>query len=283
MRILIMLLLFISFPLMANSQLSTQIHDIDMGPKGNEEPLIFLTSGDVVKIKQYDTKSLSELREAIKKKTWFLITLNDRREIISMEVIPSPLPEISTEKMMTVQTDEGVYRPSILKSLEVARVFFADTRTNPKESQCFNRAHAWTYDWRIKHKLYSSKVWLYFTRRFIRKHKFQWWFHVAPMVHVNINGEVKERILDIKYARGPIKLKTWTDIFMRDYANCPVVEKYSDQADHPESGSCFIMKSSMYYYQPVDLEQRDLTGIEKSSWVEPEVKQAFLEALEITL
>ena len=280
MRFLLLLLFIVSFPLMANTQLSTQIHDIDMGAQGNEEPLIFLTSGDVVRFKHFDKNVMLQLRDGIKKKTWFLITLNEKREILKLEEIAPPLPA-STEKMLHFL--DAPYRPSYLKSLDQARAMFFEARTNQKESQCFNRAHVWAYDWRIKHQLYSSKVWLFFTRKYIRKFKFQWWFHVSPMVHVNINGEMKERIMDVKYARGPIKLKTWTDIFMRDYADCPVVEKYTDHANYPESGTCFVMKSSMYYYQPVDLEQRDLTGIEKSHWMEPEVKQAFLEAMDITL
>lgn len=280
MRFLFLLLLIISFPIMANTQLSTQIHDIDMGVQGNEEPLIFLTSGDVVRFKTWDKNILLQVREAIKKKTWFLITLNEKREILTLEEIPAPT---TTSEVKMLPFADAPYQPSYLKSMDQARAFFYEARTNPKESQCFNRAHVWAYDWRIKHQLYSSKAWLFFTRKYIRKYKFQWWFHVSPMVHVNINGDVKERIMDVKYARGPIKLKTWTDIFMRDYADCPVVEKYSDHANFPESGTCFVMKSSMYYYQPVDLEQRDLTGIEKSSWIEPEVKQAFSEAMDITL
>lgn len=282
MRFWFLLTFLFSFSLMANTQLNTQIHDIDFGGQGKEEPLIFLTSGHVVKFKIFDKKLLTELQEAVRKKSWYKITFNDQREIIALELIATP-KVVTSQKMLSLHIQEAPFTPSILKTLDHARILFNDARTNPKESQCFNRAHVWAYDWRVKNKLYSSKVWLYFTRKFIRKHKFQWWFHVAPMVHVAINGEVKERIMDVKYARGPIKLKTWTDIFMRDYAECPVIDKYSDQANHPESGSCFIMKSSMYYYQPVDLEQRDLTGINKSSWMEPEVKQAFLEAMDTTL
>ena len=281
MRMFLLITLLFSFSLMANTQVKTQIHDIDMGIQGIDEPLIFLTSGQVVKFKILDKQLLSELQEAVRNKTWYEITINDEREILNLEVIQTPEFSAVNQKMLQLQSIP--YEPSILKSLDAARTYFYDARTNPKESQCFNRAHVWAYDWRVKHKLYTSKVWLFFTRKFIRKYKFQWWFHVAPMVHVQVNGEVKERIMDVKYARGPIKLKTWTDIFLRDYAECPVVDKYSDQANFPESGSCFVMKSSMYYYQPVDLEQRELTGVDKSSWLEPEVKQAFVEAMDITL
>jgi hypothetical protein len=43
------------------------------------------------------------------------------------------------------------------------------------------------------------------------------------------------------------------------------------------------MKSSMYYYQPVDLEQKEVMGFEKTKWQETEVRQAYLEAFDIKL
>lgn len=274
-------LIFFSASLLAQTEIKTQIHDIDLG-QSDEAPLIFLTSGHVVSFPTGKKAELDLLREGLKKRTWFIFTVNDKREIISLKEVVQP-PSIPVQKLSFLEETEP-YHPSILKNLDHARSFFYDARTNAREeSQCFNRAHVWTYEWRIKSNLYSSKVWIFFTRKFIRKHKFEWWFHVAPSVHVVHEGQVRERIMDIKYARGPLKLKQWTDIFMRDNAECPVVKKYTDQADHPESGSCFVMKSSMYYYQPVDLEQLELTGIPKTRWMEPEVKHAYEDAYEVKL
>lgn len=279
MRLLIAFSLFlITLSAFSQSTVSTQIHDIDMGQVG-EEPLIFLTSGQVVTYPLSNKALMDKFREAILKKTWFEFTINNERQITDFKEIASP-PRPVIFKSMSLQ-NEAPYSPSILKDMDVARSFFYEARKTQKlESQCFNRAHVWSYEWRKKHNLYSSKVWLFFTRRFIRKYQFEWWFHVAPTVHVIVDGAVRERVMDIKYSQGPRKLKQWTDTFMRDNANCPVVEKYSDHANYPESGSCFVMKSSMYYYQPVDLEQLELTNIGKSSWVEAEVRNAYLEAFD---
>lgn len=281
MRLLLVIVITLLMnPLWADTQVSTQIHDIDMGSV-NEEPLIFLTTGQVVTLKKWDKSRLDSLKEGMKKKSWFKITLNEDKQIIQLENIEAPF---SRPPLLKRHSNAPKFTPSILKNLDQARSFFNEARSNARQvSECYNRAHVWTYEWRINHQLYSSKVWLFFTRRFIRKYKFDWWFHVAPMVHVIVNGEVKERILDIKYAKGPTKLKTWTDIFLRDRADCPVVKKYSDQANHPESGSCFVMKSSMYFYQPVDLEQLELTGVERYLWTEAEVRNAYLDAFEIEL
>ncbi len=282
MRFMVILFLYLfASPLFAANEFKTQIHDIDMG-QVNEEPLIFLTTGQVVKFPDGIKTDFTQLREAMRNKVWFAITVNDDREIIQMRKISAP--PSSFLKVQDFSPTNEAYIPSILKNLDHARSFFYDARTTArKESQCYNRAHVWTYEWRKNRNLYSSKAWLFFTKRYIRKFKFEWWFHVAPMVHVVVNNSVKERVMDIKYAKGPLKLKQWTSIFMRDDADCPVVEKYTDQANYPESGSCFLMKSSMYYYQPVDLEQTELTGNLKSRWLGPEVKHAYKEAFEIEL
>jgi hypothetical protein len=277
----ILICCLISKPAFSNTKIISQIHDVDMGQPG-EVPMIYLTTGQVVTYPMADKSFFDQLKQVITARLWFVIIVNIKREILEIDELPSPPNSdfVLTKSLIP----EELYHPSILKNVEQAQQFFSEARTGAKEeSQCYNRAHVWTYEWRTKSNLYSSKVWLFFTRRFIRKHKFEWWFHVAPMVHVVVNGEVKERIMDIKYAKGPLKIKFWTDIFMRDNFDCPVVEKYSDQANHPESGSCFLMKSSMYYYQPLDLEHDEFSGVQKSHWLKPEVKQAYLDAFDVTI
>lgn len=269
----------------AETEIKTQIHDIDIG-FGNEVALIYLSTGQVVKFPTADKLQIEKLKAAVNNEKWFSLTINNKREIIKLEEIFGFFKHKKKTFDKSILPDEQIYRPSILKDLETAKKLFSAARTDHKrESQCYNRAHVWTYDWRIKNNLYSSKAWVFFTKKYIRKYEFEWWFHVAPMVHVVIDDKVKERVMDIKYSSksGPIGLNQWTRIFMRDNADCPVVEKYTDHANFPESGSCFLMKSSMYYYQPVDLEEKQILGMAKSRWLEAEVKNAFLEAFDIIL
>jgi hypothetical protein len=277
--LLLSIYLFFSFTALADSVISSQVRDVDMGAAG-EEPLVFLANGQVISYQSTDKIIHDQVKKAMSRKDTFAFTLNSERQIIEMNLIAKNYAPISNKGRNLFLEEEMPYQPSILKDMDQARFFFYEARPTHKESQCFNRAHVWTYEWRTKKNLYSSKVWLFFTRKFIRKYKFEWWFHVAPMVHVIADGAVKERVMDIKYARGPLKLKQWTDIFMRDNSDCPVVQKYSDHANFPEAGSCFVMKSSMYYYQPVDLEQSELLGPGKSRWLEPEVSNAYLEAFD---
>ncbi len=277
MRRLLPLLLVLAtvFPLPGHSDVVTRIHDIDPGSLG-EGALIFLATGQVVSYPQATNRQLNELRLGMQSHRWYRIKLSPRHEILAAKVASAP--RFSTSLLGLQREAPEAYHPSVLPALEAARTQFAEARRDfTADSQCYDRAHTWAYDWR-RRQLYTSKTWLFFTRRYIRKHKFDWWFHVAPSVHVVIDGKVRERVMDIKYTQGPLPLKEWTDVFIRDNAHCPVVETYREHADFPESGSCFVMKSSMYYYRPLDLELLDLTGIPRDRWEPSEVQHALHEA-----
>lgn len=280
MRTFIFLFL-ISLHLSASTIFETQIHDIDHGDLG-EETYVYLSNGQVVKLRTPDGKMLDELTAGRINRAWYRVVIDENRFIETISFLEDAAETKLTSDKALFHEDVN-YNPSIIDSLEAAKKIFKDSQYNPKESQCYNRAHVWAYEWRKKHNLYTSKAWLFFSRKYIRKYKFEWWFHVAPMLHVVEDGVVKEKVADIKYAKVPMKLKQWTDIFLRNDADCPVVNTYSDQANYPESAWCFVMKSSMYYYQPIDLELQEKTGVIRDRWYEQDLKNAYLEAFDIAL
>jgi Glutaminase len=233
--------------------LEKQIYDVDVG-KAGEATLIFLKDGKVI-----HTKNISEIKNALR----FLSEKKSKMHLFS------PI-------------SEETYEPTILQSLDDARKLFLTSQYVDKESQCYNRAHVWTYEWYSNYFINSNKTWLFFTRKYIRKFKFEWWFHVSPSVKV-LEGEVaKEKIMDVKYSRGPLDLRTWTDIFMRNDAPCPRVKTYSDYANYPESSWCFTMRTSMYYYQPADIEAKETWDIIREEWNVLDLKAAYEEAFDRT-
>jgi hypothetical protein len=265
---LLVLILSISFSFSTfASHIETQIYDIDEGT-AKEETLLFLTSGHVIRVK----------KQKVKRHQWLRISLNDQNKIESFTVIPptKPIQKISSKTFL----GQTPYVPTVIENLDLANTYFHEAQFVEKESQCYNRAHIWSYEWFIKNAINSNKTWLFFTRRYIRKFKFDWWFHVSPSIRVLENGIEKEKIMDVKYARGPIDLKSWTDIFMKDDANCPMVNTYSEYANFPESGSCYTLRTSMYYYQPIDIESKEIWETTKQDWYEGEIKQAYLEAFD---
>ncbi len=274
-------LFFICFlftsPLWANTSMTSQIHEVDFPENMQEDVLVFLRSGRVVKLPKSNHKMAKILMEKAHAKEWVNLSVNLEREIEAIQSVESP--EVSLSKSFF----EEPYMPSVLGSLELAKRYFNESRYNSKDSQCFNRAHVWTHDWRVKHQFYSQKAYIFFTKKYIRKFNFDWWFHVAPLVHVIVGDKVEERVMDIKYARGPQKMKVWSDIFMKDDSACPIIKNYSAYADWPESSHCYIMRTSMYYYQPLDMENLEKFGYEKTRWIEAEVQTAYGEAFNLAL
>lgn len=269
-------LMFLCFNAFAESRFRTQIHDIDRGLPG-EETLILLTNGHVAKILPSRIKSIDRLNSAKVNNRWLDISLNDKGEIIQLTEVSNPDgPQLETK----IHLPDNEYTPTVLSSMDEAQRLFNEGRYKDKESQCYNRAHVWSFEWFRFHQVFSNKTWIFFTRKYIRRFAFKWWFHVAPSVLVNDNGEVKEKIMDVKYARGPLDLKTWSDIFMRNDSHCPMVKTYSDYANYPETGWCYSMRTSMFYYQPADIEHLEVWETQKANWVDAELIQAFQDAMD---
>lgn len=100
----------------------------------------------------------------------------------------------------------GLYEPTILPGLSSARAIFKRmNRKWTRDSECFNRAHIWNYEEFKRSGLKSNKVFIFFTKRYIRKYKFHWWFHAIPTVLIKHRGKVVERALDRRYATGLFK------------------------------------------------------------------------------
>ena len=263
------------FSVNASIHVKSQIHSIDIGEK-NDETLIFLRTGQVIRIAKSDEAKRRDFVKASDLKQWIQFKLAENHRIESYMIQYS---KNKTRKPVLKITEE-TYAPTIIENIDLALNYFHEAKYVDKESQCYNRAHIWAYEWFTKYSIYSMKTWIFFTRRYIRKYKFDWWFHVSPSVRLMHNGMQKDMVMDVKYARGPLDLKNWTNIFMRDDANCPMVKTYSDYANYPESGSCFTMRTSMFYYQPIDIETKESWGTIKANWYDEEIKQAYLEAFD---
>lgn len=276
MRVLGSILFFLSMPLLATTELTTQIYDIDYGHKKNDEVLILLTSGHVAKLNKSHDKIVSGFKNNKTKDNWFNIKLDHQRYITEIEPTEAPegMDNLSLNKSFYFQE----YVPTTIANMEIAKKYHKEARLYAKDSQCFNRAMVWSYEWWKKHSLKSNKILIYFTRNYIRRFGFEWWFHIAPLVNIMHEGKVVERVMDIKYTRGPLEIKKWTDIFMRNDAPCQVITKFSDYADYPYSGDCFLQRTNMYTLQPSDLQMNESWGYTKENFIMDEVRASYLEA-----
>jgi hypothetical protein len=176
--------------------------------------------------------------------------------------------EVETENQKTTAT--------VLKNYEDARTIFERLNTDyQRVSQCTNRAHVWSYEEFKNHGVVMDKVFIFFTSSYLWKHKFAWWFHVAPAVKL-ADGE--DLVLDYRYAFAPYRMKQWTDLFVYTKRSCPVIGKYSEYRNHQDKEDCYIMKTKMYYWQPLDMEKEERGAPPKTDFNLEEISWAYQEA-----
>jgi hypothetical protein len=165
------------------------------------------------------------------------------------------------------------FAPTDLQSLEkVTTIFNSMLNDGDKgRSQCFKRAHMWSFDMWSKLGIQSEKLFIFYTKRYAILEDFEWWFHVAPMV--TAGGE--EYVMDGTFMEKPITVKEWKDHFIKsDKITCPIIEKYQDYEDNQWNRLCYLMKVPMYYFSPLNIEARDKQGIERNHWLLEELQDA---------
>lgn len=165
------------------------------------------------------------------------------------------------------------FTPTDLQTIENANQVFKNMLNDGdrRRTQCFKRAHMWAFDMWSKLNISSQKIFIFYTQRYIQLEEFEWWFHVAPMVVVG--GE--EYVMDGTFMTKPITLKAWKDHFIKtDKVNCPVVENYNDYRNNQWTKLCYLMKTPMYYFSPINIENRDNKGKVRNHWVLEELQDA---------
>lgn len=264
----------------ANERIESSIYDIDYASSDDKYHLVLLTGGEVLKAEKGNSMLEGLISNKSNKKNKYSFRIDKNRYIKEFSLLDS---DTDTEQTYSASTLSETYVPTTVASMDVLKKYFKEAPYNPKESQCFNRAMGWSYGWWKNHSLRSMKMFIFFTRNYIRKYNFEWWFHVTPYAHVMENGKVVERMLDVKYSSRPLATKDWSDIFMRNKASCNVITKYSDYADYPYTGDCYYYRANMYYYQPADLQMNEAWGYTKDNFNMTEVRAAFKEAFEIDM
>lgn len=269
MKSILILLALLSFNLgYAAESIISSIHKIDVPSSPDEETLLFLTNGLVVKVPSgISLKNLTSLSGA------YAFSIAGDRYVQSMRLISDVHFPLLSNKFTSIDHN---FDPTVLISENEAMKLFKTFRKNAKpDSQCYNRSHVWAYETWKNTGISSMKAFIFFTRKYIRDFNFKWWFHNAPMVYLFKRGERKELVLDPEFAGKPLGTEDWATIFLKRGMGCAEIAKYSDYELNQESQYCYIMKESMYYYQPLDLDRQEHKRTFKSDWIDWEVKNAF--------
>ncbi|WPU63282.1 protein-glutamine glutaminase family protein [Peredibacter starrii] len=248
----------------------SSIHSIAFG-KGTAPHLVRFDNGRVSFLESEKGDLLQSLQFSLSKGRMVKVKADSSNTIRTVKAISYAAPVADD---LAWATKREPYTPAVVKNSATAQKIFGKMRKDyTKSGECFNRAHIWGLEEYKRSGLKSMKVFMFFTERYIRKYNFHWWFHVTPMVYVK--NLTSPRTLDRRYTSGPRQMKTWSDTFVRSKRSCKIVKKFDDYWLNQKSQDCYHIYTSMHYYVPRDIEKRDLTGVEKTEFVDREIKKAY--------
>ena len=271
--ILGLLVLCFSFNVLSTTY-TTHIHSIDLGENG-EKHIVMLSDGHTAFIEATSEDFIDEIKRSLQSGETVQITLDQNLNLTSIKTVA---PEVAQPPDEIDPGDIISYTPSVINLATATNVFQKMRRDYQYQSQCYNRAHIWTYEEYRRSAIKSNKLFLFFTSRYIRKYNYKWWFHVTPMVYVGGTSQSNWMTLDRRYTGGPLTTRTWTNVFMYNDAFCPVVYQYSSYRNHQEEQYCYLIPSSMYFWQPLDIERQERTGYVKTQYFSSQTDFAYWEA-----
>lgn len=238
--ILLTAFLVISFQAKADDS----VHSIVRGQNG-EPHLVKLNSGEVKFIEQGDEHKLAKFEARVKK---------------SPAVV---------YKMQLENAEE--YAPTAVSDKEIQNIW---SRMNPyikRRSECSDRAHVWAHDEFTKTGTKSQKAFLMLTDTYIKRTRYKWWFHVAPM-YTTTSG--KKIVMDYQFLDRPVTFTEWKNHLVFSKRECVTDFRFLDyDAGADQTQDCYTKQEPMYYYIPGDIGNFE-NGRGKTGWSTGEVNGA---------
>lgn len=183
----------------------------------------------------------------------------------------TPVGNVSQDVNFFVSGPNRDFTPTDVGTLERATEIFSGLNdTNKTRSQCFKRAHMWSYDMWSRLSVVSQKIYIFYTRRYIELQDFDWWFHVAPVVRA---GGV-DYALDRAFTKKPLTIREWKDKFLNKNITCPTIAHYDEYANNQWNRLCYLRLMPMYYFRPADIRDLDREGRVKNGWDLSELQDA---------
>jgi len=266
----------LSFLLMFNVfALSTETKIYDIAEGDNEQALIYGFDGKVYFVPK--GVQLDELTKKHGENTFAIEFDEESNEVRSFIPLEDKKPSrVQSYDLSDIYIDnrnkpEVFYLSEYDNDNALYQTFRRQNNNIIQDSQCYDRAHYWSYEWH-RQKLASGKMFLFFTESYIRRYNYKWWFHVAPTFQVN-PGSV--RIMDPTFSNIPLSIQNWTNMFVKPQAKCPSINHYNEYFNNQNTRDCYIRHTSMYYYHPHTVRDRDLTGRPVNRWNMNEVRSAY--------
>jgi hypothetical protein len=237
----IMLMAFFSFCHLAGAATNGSVHSIVRSDDGGPH-LVKMISGEVVFVDQNDERKLQIFEKQIK-----------QQFVLENKSLPFVEP---------------VYTPTPVQEKDLGKIFKNMNPFMKRKSECSDRAHVWSWDEFERSGIQSEKAFLLLTDTYIKRHRYKWWFHVAPMF-TTTSG--KKFVMDKQFLDRPVTFEQWKNFLVFSKRECVTDFRFLDyDAGADQTQDCYVKFEPMYYYIPGEIGARE-NGKAKTNWYSNEV------------
>ncbi len=238
-----MLIAFLVFSYGAGAETTEDgIHSIVRGKEG-EPHLIKFNSGAVKFIEQHERHKLINFEEKFK------------------------MSHAHESSKMLIQ-EEADFEPSLVSDDQINTIFKNMNPYMRRKSECSDRAHVWAWDEFERSGTKSQKAFLFLTDTYIKRHRYKWWFHVAPM-YTTVSGQ--KIVMDHQFLDRPVTFTEWKNLLVFSKRECVTDFRFVDyDAGADQTQDCYTKAEPMYYYIPGDIGARE-NGRPRTGWYNSEV------------
>lgn len=174
----------------------------------------------------------------------------------------------SNQYHKTLTPDEVQFEPTPLSDDKIETIFKQMNPFIKRKSECTDRAHVWAWDEYQRNQTNSQKAFLFLTDTYIKRHRYKWWFHVAPMF-TSTSGQ--KFVTDVQFLNRPVTFSEWKNFLVFSKREC-VTEfsflEYNAGAD--QSQDCYVKFLPMFYRIPGDIGNLE-QGRPRTDWNVSEV------------
>lgn len=168
--------------------------------------------------------------------------------LIEKQLTTQSTPNRNHEMLIT---EEAAYEPTPLSDDKIQTIFKFMNPYIKRKSECTDRAHVWAWDEFQRNQTKSQKAFLFLTDTYIKRHRYKWWFHVAP-VFITTSGQ--KMVTDVQFLNRPVTFIEWKDTLVFSKREC-VTEfsflEYNAGADQTQD--CYVKFVPMFYRIPGDI------------------------------
>lgn len=227
--------LVIALLTLTQAALADRVHSVTRGTDG-EPHLVKFNSGAVEFVEANDLKKLKEFESQI---------------------------QVTEEEKSFNFLEEENYEPTQVSDAQIKTIF---KNLNPfmrRKSECSDRAHVWAWDEFNRNGTKSEKAFLMLTDTYIKRNRYKWWFHVAPMFTTTSGQKI---VMDFQFFDRPITFNEWKNSLVFSKRECVRDFRFLDyNAGADQSQDCYVKFEPMYYYIPGDIGRRE-NGSPRTSW-----------------